>query len=272
MAQRRMLSKKISVSIQVKQLSIKARLLFTWMIAHADDVGLLPHNVTVLKAVVLPMAEEYNETDINKCLDEIINAKLIDIFEYEGQKFYRFKKFFSHQTLKKDRYPQTILEIVHDKDPQKIWNKIIKLVHGENNEFQLETQEFQLSPEVKLSEVKIRASHPQKNPKEKPDKKPNKKKEVSEVDKRLHKDVVELIDYFEKKYESSMGKKPIITSFVRYIKQSKPFVKKLGVNRMKMLCDAYFITFDDKFIKQNAWSIGIFLTDNIINSLNNKYS
>lgn len=268
MAQRRMLSQKISISEQVQGLDIKNRLLFTWIIVHADDLGLLPYSPNVIKAIVFPMSPEYTIVDIEKGMNKIVIADLVEIFEYEKQKFYKFKKFFSHQTLKKDRYPQTILDIQNEGTPKEMWDKLINIIYVEDVGFQMEDNGNQLDTEVKRSEEKICATHPPIEP----DKKPKKKKETSPEEKQLHKDVVELIDCFQKLYKKSMGKELIMTSWARYIKQAKPFVKKLGLSRMKILCDAYFIQFEDKFIKQNAWSIGIFLTDNIINSLNNKYS
>ena len=54
MAQKLMIDKKISVSEQVANLPIEAQLLFTWMIPHADDVGLLPYSARTIKALVIP--------------------------------------------------------------------------------------------------------------------------------------------------------------------------------------------------------------------------
>lgn len=99
-----------------------------------------------------------------------------------------------------------------------------------------------------------------------------KKKVVSEENKRLHEETKVLIDYWKKKWQEGVGKEPTITSWGRYIKQAKPLIKQLGLERLKTLCDAYFITFDDKFIKENNWSLNIFLTDAIINKLNSKYN
>ena len=66
------------------------------------------------------------------------------------------------------------------------------------------------------------------------------KKNEAELEKsKLQKETVELIDYWKTKWEKSMGKKPTITSWPRYIKQAKPLVKVIGSARMKILCDAY---------------------------------
>jgi len=55
MAKARMLHKTISTSSQVNKLSLPARLLFTWAIAHADDDGRLRGDPEYIKATVVPM-------------------------------------------------------------------------------------------------------------------------------------------------------------------------------------------------------------------------
>jgi len=55
MAKARMLHKKISVSVQINKLTLPARLLFTWMIPHADDEGKLKGDIEFIKAMVVPM-------------------------------------------------------------------------------------------------------------------------------------------------------------------------------------------------------------------------
>ena len=76
----------------------------------------------------------------------------------------------------------------------------------------------------------------------------------------------ELIQYWSDKWEKTFSEKPIITSWGRYIKQAKPFVKEYGLDRCKKICDTYFIT-SDKFSQDNKWALGIFLTDNVFNKL-----
>lgn len=53
MANRRMLSKSISISEQANDLSDFAALLFTWMIPHADDWGILPGSARKVKALIV---------------------------------------------------------------------------------------------------------------------------------------------------------------------------------------------------------------------------
>ena len=95
MAQKRMIDKKISVSEDVAALPLEAQLLFTWMIPHADDVGLLPFSSRAIKALVIPMLDTTVET-IGFHLETIRKAGLIDAFEWKGDKFWHITNFFNH--------------------------------------------------------------------------------------------------------------------------------------------------------------------------------
>ena len=64
-----------------------------------------------------------------------------------------------------------------------------------------------------------------------------------------------------------MDEKPVITSWGRYIKQAKVLIKELGLEEMKRLCDNYFEMFEDKYVEDNKWSLGVFLTDRVLNKL-----
>lgn len=104
MANRRMLSKSISTSVQVNKLScFQAKLLFTWMIPHADDDGRLKGEPEYVKAIVVPMIN-WLPNDVQKYLKEMHELGLIHMWEEDGQKFIHFPKWKSHQVLQKDRY------------------------------------------------------------------------------------------------------------------------------------------------------------------------
>ena len=116
-----MLDKKISVSEDVANLTTEAQLLFTWMIPHADDAGLLPYSARSIKALVVPM-KDWTVEDIGFHLESIQKANLIELFEYEGDKFWHINAFAQHQTLKRDRKPQTIAKNLSDwKTIDSIW-------------------------------------------------------------------------------------------------------------------------------------------------------
>src|SRR3990167_1342591 len=127
MASKRMIDRKISVSEQVSKLSIQSKLIFTWMIPHADDIGLLPGSLLTLKAVVVPLLEMSAE-GFQDCIKEIKSQKLISDFEYEGQNYLRIDKFNLIQGLRKDIQPHTILPISYEKRSSSTWKKLYKII------------------------------------------------------------------------------------------------------------------------------------------------
>lgn len=137
MAQKRMIDKKISISEDVANLTIEAQLLFTWMIPHADDVGLLPYSSRQIKALIVPMIDSLSSEAIGIHLESIRKQKLIDVFEWEGDKFWHVSNFFSHQTLKRDRKPQCIAKNIDN------WNQVDSIWNT------VETQGSKLSKESK---------------------------------------------------------------------------------------------------------------------------
>lgn len=115
-----MIDKKISVSEQVANLPVEAQLLFTWSIPHADDLGLLPYSSRTIKALIVPMLDITVET-IGNHLESIVHQGLYEVYEHAGQKYLRIVKFNSHQTLKKDRKPNTYLANIDS------WNQVEEL-------------------------------------------------------------------------------------------------------------------------------------------------
>ncbi len=118
MAQKRMIDKKISISEDVASLTLEAKLLFTWMIPHSDDVGLLPYSARSIKGLVVPMIDEFTTESVGIHLESIRKARLIEELEWFGDKFWRITNFSQHQTLKKDRKPFTIAKYIEN------WNTV----------------------------------------------------------------------------------------------------------------------------------------------------
>lgn len=148
-----MLDKKISVSEQVSNMPVEAQLLFTWAIPHADDVGFLPRSHKTLKAMVLPMMNLTPE-EFDRLVVCIVEQELWKEVKYGSDKFYHMSKFREHQTLKKDRQPQTLLQMTFHKDPKESWTALEDILEGLG--IHLEDNGFQLDTEVKRSEVKRR--------------------------------------------------------------------------------------------------------------------
>ena len=123
MAQRRMIDKRISVSEQVANLALEAQLLFTWMIPHADDVGLLPYSARTIKALVVPMVDAITSESIGFQLESMEKEGLIEVFEWRGERFWRIVKFSETQTLKRDRKPNSIAKGIESwPEVLTIWN------------------------------------------------------------------------------------------------------------------------------------------------------
>lgn len=96
MANRRMISKSISVSERVNSLSAFAALLFTWMIPHADDFGRMHGSAAKVKALVIPMRNETIE-DVESALNEIASKGLIVLYTVDGARYVQFPGWEKHQ-------------------------------------------------------------------------------------------------------------------------------------------------------------------------------
>lgn len=96
MANRRMISRGISVSEQVNGLSDFAALLFTWLIPHTDDYGVIPGSSRKIKALVVPMRKQSAE-QVEAALKEMQSAGLIWRYIYLDKEYLQFCKFEEHQ-------------------------------------------------------------------------------------------------------------------------------------------------------------------------------
>lgn len=136
MAQRRMISKSISTSTKLADVSNFSKLIFTWLIPHCDDFGRMDGSARLVKAIVVPLLPETVD-EIEVSLKELTKAKLIQRYEVEGKQYLEIYKWYEHQTFKNDRPKRDIFP----ENPNGIeWNP-----NGKN---------VRLS-EVKLSEVKL---------------------------------------------------------------------------------------------------------------------
>jgi predicted transcriptional regulator len=70
-ARARMLSPTISTSPRVNAMSLKSVLVYTWLLAHADDQGRLTSNPATLKGIVCPLRNDITEQDIGRALTEM---------------------------------------------------------------------------------------------------------------------------------------------------------------------------------------------------------
>lgn len=98
MAERRMISKSISVSERVNGLSDTFHmLLFTWMVPHADDFGRLFGSPMKVKALVVPMLDKTFK-EVEEALSSLHRQGLIQWYEVGGNQYIQIDKFDRHQT------------------------------------------------------------------------------------------------------------------------------------------------------------------------------
>ena len=127
MAKARMLHKKISVSVQVNRLTLPARLLFTWMIPHADDEGKLKGDIEFIKAMVVPMTK-WSFKKIKGYLMEMKDQELIYYWQENDEWFIEFTKWKEHQYIQKDRFKSSDLPSFHKEVDNKLDTDCIQAV------------------------------------------------------------------------------------------------------------------------------------------------
>ena len=103
MAKWRALHGDISTSGQVNRLTEFEQLLFTWMIPHADDWGVLTGDLMELKLKVMPGTDRQSQ-EVDAALNHIEEVGLIWRYEPDGEgPLIQFRKWDGHQPIRKDR-------------------------------------------------------------------------------------------------------------------------------------------------------------------------
>jgi len=99
MAEKRCISKVISISKKVnkKLNSHFARLLYTWMIPHADDFGRLTGCPDKVKALIIPMLDE-SEEEVESAIANMSDAGLIIWYESDEDLYIQIVNFEEHQS------------------------------------------------------------------------------------------------------------------------------------------------------------------------------
>ncbi len=111
MAQRRMLSRRISQSQKVNRLPIKTQLIYTWTIPWLDDYGCYTGDPEDIKTEVFPKNKKISTKDIEDALKLASEAGLILWYKVLGEFVQQYRNFDNFQTFKIDRerkaeYPQ----------------------------------------------------------------------------------------------------------------------------------------------------------------------
>lgn len=97
-----MISKSISTSTRLSEVSTFGKLLFTWIIPHCDDYGRMEGNPKILKAIVVPLCDESIE-DVEKSLKELEKVAMIKRYEFGERKYLQIFKWEDHQSFRADR-------------------------------------------------------------------------------------------------------------------------------------------------------------------------
>lgn len=97
-----MLSKSVSTSTKLAEVSNFAKLLFTWIIPHCDDFGHIDAKPKIVKGIVVPLCDETID-QVAGALTELESNGLIETYESDGRKYLEIIKWEEHQTFKNDR-------------------------------------------------------------------------------------------------------------------------------------------------------------------------
>jgi len=94
-----MLSWQISIDERVAKLPPLGQLLFTWMIAHADNCGLLRAEPAAVRATILPHHPKVTDKDVCGWLVQMHNLRLIQLYISGGGRFCRLEGWGKHQRM-----------------------------------------------------------------------------------------------------------------------------------------------------------------------------
>lgn len=152
MANARLIHRKISVSVQVNNLSDSAKLLFTWMIPYTDVEGKLKGDPLFVKATVIPMLR-WPIKKVKKYIEEIANQGLIYYWQANNEWIIEFVNFKRYQTVRKDHEKVSYLPSFHDKKnnlstdqgQSEDSSKLAQSNISESNEIEVNTNEINKS-------------------------------------------------------------------------------------------------------------------------------
>lgn len=107
MANRRMLSRRVSQSKKVNTLSLKSQIIWTWMFPFLDDYGCYTSDSEDIKTEVFPKNKRISIRDIARSLKELHSAGLIHTYKVDDKPYLQYVKFEDFQTFRADRTRQS---------------------------------------------------------------------------------------------------------------------------------------------------------------------
>jgi hypothetical protein len=99
MAQKRMLNKSISLSAQVNSLTLQEKLIFTWVIPHLDDYGLISSDPAVIKATAVPMIKSITIQVVVHFISHAEELGLVKVYK----DCIEFLGFENHQSISQEK-------------------------------------------------------------------------------------------------------------------------------------------------------------------------
>jgi hypothetical protein len=109
MPRNRLLKKEFFTDPKVGALPLGARLLFQSMWVNADDTGHGIADIRLLKAQAFPYDANISLEDIEGWLKQMVNARMVTLYEAAGEHYYEVRNFLKHQVIShpsKFEYPK----------------------------------------------------------------------------------------------------------------------------------------------------------------------
>lgn len=82
-----------------------------------------------------------------------------------------------------------------------------------------------------------------------------------------HLQITNLFDYYKQEFVKCINSQPPIFNWGLCEKNAKPYLKQIGLEKLKTMIDLYFKS-DDKLYKENAYSLSCFLSVKTLHKLN----
>lgn len=101
MARKRMIDPNFWKSEDIAALPIFARLVFIGMFSNADDYGKGRANAMYLRSTLFPYDEKMRVSDINKAISQISTLSSVQVYEVNGNHYYKFTNWLKWQKVEK---------------------------------------------------------------------------------------------------------------------------------------------------------------------------
>jgi len=93
---------------KIGKLPIPCRLFFIGCWNFADDFGVIKGNAALLKSQIFPYDENLRVSEIKKCIDALVDARMLVPIIHAEESYYFIRTFRSHQVLDK-RYDKSYI-------------------------------------------------------------------------------------------------------------------------------------------------------------------